>query len=275
MRFKVSYLLAALLSSIVALSACNAQEPSQAGTAKAADKGAISVNGKSVPQSRIDLIVKERVAQGQPDSAEMRQAIKEDLISREIVAQDAMKKGLDKNPEVATQMELAKQAVLVRAYMQDYLKATPVSDAAIKSEYDRIKAQLGDKEYRVRHILVENEAEAKNIIAQLKKGAKFDKLASEKSKDPGSKQNGGDLGWITPSNVVKPFGEAMAQLKKGQTTEAPVQSQFGWHVIRLEDTRDLKAPPFDEVKEQIRQRLQQQQIEKMLQELRAKAKIEQ
>lgn len=268
---------------LTALSACNADEanktpaaakPAPAATTPAATASTkvATVNGVVIPQSRAELLVKERMTQGQPDTPELRNAIREDLISRELLAQEAVKKGVDKNPDVTTQIELAKQSVLVRSYLQDVMKASPVSDDALKAEYEKIKAQMGDKEYKVRHILVEKEAEAKDIIAQLKKGVKFEKLAA-KSKDP-SKSNGGDLGWSAPGAYVKPFADAMIALKKGEYTKTPVQTQFGWHVIQLEDSRPMQAPPLDQIKPQLSQRMQQQQIEKTVAELRAKAKVE-
>ena len=207
-------------------------------------------------------------------SLEQKKEFLDSLIRFEVLAKEAYKRGLDKDPEVTAQADLAKQTVLVGAYIQDYLKANPVSDDVIKAEYEKLKAQIGSKEYKVRHILVEKESEAKDIIAQLKKGAKFDKLAAEKSKDTGSKVKGGDLNWITPSNVVKPFGDALLKLKKGQFTQEPVESQFGWHIIKLEDERDVKAPSLDEIKPQLAQRLQQEQIQKGIADLRTKAKIE-
>ena len=218
---------------LTALSACNADEanktpaaakPAPAATTPAATASTkvATVNGVVIPQSRAELLVKERMTQGQPDTPELRNAIREDLISRELLAQEAVKKGVDKNPDVTTQIELAKQSVLVRSYLQDVMKASPVSDDALKAEYEKIKAQMGDKEYKVRHILVEKEAEAKDIIAQLKKGVKFEKLAA-KSKDP-SKSNGGDLGWSAPGAYVKPFADAMIALKKGEYTKTPVQT---------------------------------------------------
>lgn len=273
MPSKTSRLALLLVSSLLTLSACNAQEPAKDNTAKTASKAVVSVNGTAIPQERIDFFVKQTTSRGQPDTPELRNAVTNELISRELMAQEASKKGLDKDPEVTAQAELAKQTVLVGAFIQDYLKANPVTDEIIKAEYEKLKAQIGTKEYKVRHILVEKEAEAKEIIAQLKKGAKFDKLATEKSHDTGSKARGGDLNWITPSNVVKPFGEAMLKLKKGQFTQEPVESQFGWHVIKLEDERDVKAPTLDEVKPQLAQRLQQEQIQKGIADLRAKAKI--
>ena len=239
----------------------------------AEDKSAALVNGVSIPQARIDLRVKAAAAQGQADSPELRKAIRDDMINLEVMVQEAAKLGLDKNADVIQQVELAKQSVLVGAFVQDYAKNHPISEDQLKQEYDKLKAKLGNKEYNTRHILVETEAGAKDIIAQLGKKAKFEKLAA-KSKDTGSAAQGGSLGWAVPGNFVPEFANALLNLKKGEYTKEPVQSQFGWHVIKLDDTRELKVPSFEEVKPQLQQRLQQQSIKKAIDELRAKAKIE-
>jgi peptidyl-prolyl cis-trans isomerase C len=232
------------------------------------------VNGVAIPQSRFDMALKARAAQGQPDTPEVRNSIKDALINQEVVAQEALKKGLDKTPAVAAQLELRRQDVLVNAYVEDYLRANPISDEALRKEYERIKAQMGGREFKARHILVDKEDEAKEVIAQLKKGASFEKIATDRSKDPGSKARGGELDWAVPSNYVKPFGDALLKLKKGQLTDAPVQSSFGWHVIRLDDERPLKVPPFEEVKANLQRNMQQQQVQKLVSDLRAKAKVE-
>ena len=163
--------------------------------------------------------------------------------------------------------------MLVRAYLQDYIKSHNVSDDQLKAEYDKIVKGLGSKEYRARHILVEKEDEAKAIIEKLKKGDKFEELAKQ-SKDPGSKDKGGELGWAPPANYVKPFGDALTSLQKGKYTDKPVKTDFGYHIIELEDVRDLKLPSFDESKPSLQQRLQQQMVQKHIMELREKAKVE-
>jgi peptidyl-prolyl cis-trans isomerase C len=221
------------------------------------------------PQAYFDFMLKQRTAQGQQDSPELRTAIRDELNTRELLVREAKKQGLDKSAGMKAEMDLTAQTVLVRAYMADYLKAHPVPDDQLHKEYDTIRAQMGDKEYKVRHILVDKEDEAKDIIASLQKGEKFEKLA-ERSKDTGSKDKGGDLDWNTPSNFVKPFADAMVALQKGKFTTTPVQTQFGWHVIQLDDTRDAKVPSFDEVKPQLQQRMQGQVVEKYLRDLRAK-----
>ncbi len=232
----------------------------------------VKVNGVAIQQSLVDLQVKEATSQGQPDSKELRNAIVDRMINIELLSQEASKKGLDQSQEFKDQMELIRKSSLASAYVQDYFKDHPISEDALKQEYENLKAKLGTSEYRVSHILVDTKEEADAIEAQLKKGVKFEKLAKEKSKD-GSKNSGGDLGWSVPSNYVEPFANAITKLKKGQTSE-PVQTQYGWHVIRLVDVRNLNAPAFEQVRDNMRQRLQQQAIQKMIADLRNKAKIE-
>lgn len=242
--------------------------------ALAEDKSAAMVNGISIPQSRIDLLVKGAAAQGQTDSPELRKMVRDEIINRELLAQEAVKMGLDKNPDVVQQMELARQSVLVNVFAQDYLKNHPVSDDQIKQEYDKYISKLAAQEYNARHILVDTEDEAKSLIAQLGKKGKFEVLAKAKSKDAGSAERGGSLGWTVPNSFVPPFANAMTKLKKGEYTREPVQSQFGWHVIKLDDVRSAKAASLDELKPQLQQRLQQQTIQTEIADLRGKAKIE-
>jgi peptidyl-prolyl cis-trans isomerase C len=231
------------------------------------------VNGKPVPSSRADVMIKQLAAQGQADSPQLRAMVKEELINREILMQEADKRGVTSSPDVKNQVEIARQSIAIRALVQDYLKKNPVSDADIKAEYDKFKTQAGDKEYHARHILVEKEDEAKAIIAKLKAGAKFEDLAKQ-SKDPGSAANGGDLDWASPASFVKPFSDAMVALKKGEFTETPVKTQYGYHVIKLDDVRAAKIPTLEEVKPQIAESLQQKKLQAFQQELRSKAKIQ-
>ncbi len=239
----------------------------------AEEKSAAVVNGHAISQERVEMAVKGAVAQGQTDSPELRKAIRDNLISREVITQEAVKLGLDKKPDVLQQFELSKQQVLVSAFLENYVKNHPISDDQLKAEYDKKKNAAGDKEYNVRHILVATEKEAKDIIDKLGKKAKFEQLAS-KSIDTGSTEHGGSLGWTVPKNLVEPFANALMNLKKGEYTKEPVKSQFGWHVIRLDDVRPLKVPTFDEVKPQLQQGLQQQAIQKAVADLRASAKID-
>ncbi|NDP39147.1 MAG: peptidylprolyl isomerase [Rhodoferax sp.] len=232
------------------------------------------VNGKAVPLARVDALAQQVARSGRPVTPEMQGQLKEEVIAREIFMQEAKKQGLDTTEDFRTQMELARQTLLIRELFANYQKTSPVTDADIQAEYDKFAAANSGKEYRARHILVEKEDEAKAIIAQLKKGGKFDEIAKKSSKDPGSGANGGDLDWANPSNYVPEFSQALIKLTKGQTTEAPVKSQFGYHIIRLDDVREAQLPKFDDVKPQIAQQLQQQKMTKYQEELRAKAKIE-
>lgn len=259
---------------LVALAAALPTVAQSADDAKGkSSKSYASVNGVKISQIRAEAMIAEQKAQGNADNEDLRKQVKEELIRREILSQEARKKGFDKKPDIMGQMELAKDAVLVRAYLQDYIKNHNVSDDQLKAEYDKIVKGLGSKEYRARHILVEKEDDAKAIIEKLKKGEKFEDLAKQ-SKDPGSKDKGGELGWAPPANYVKPFGDALASLQKGKYTDKPVKTDFGYHVIELEDVRDLKLPSFDESKPSLQQRLQQQLVQKHIMELRDKAKVE-
>jgi len=262
------------LAALVAFGLSVHHAAAQDKAAPAASGRVATVNGAAIPKARVDVVVKAQAQRGVPDSEQMRNEIKEQLVIREIVAQEAAKKGLTKNTDVAAQIELSRQEVLWGAFIADFIKSTPVTDAQIKAEYDRVKAQRGDKEYKARHILVEKEDEAKQIIAQIRKGGSFDKIAAEKSKDQGSKGRGGDLDWATPARYVPAFGQAITKLKKGQMTDAPVQTQFGWHIIRVDDERPSKFPSLEEAKPQIEQQMRQQTVNKAFTDLRAKAKIE-
>jgi len=245
-----------------------------ASSAFADDKSSAIVNGVSIPQSRVDMRVKIATSQGQAETPELRKAVRDDLISLEVLTQEAKKMGLDKDPEVVQQIELADQSVLVNAFVQDYAKKHQISDDQLKQEYEKLKVNLGSKEYKASHILVDTEDEAKAIIVQLNKKGNFAKIAKEKSKDAGSAAKGGELDWAVPSNFVPPFANALVSLKKGTYTKEPVKSQFGWHIIKLDDVRDLKMPTFEELKPQIQQRLMQQAIQEYVADLRSKAKIE-
>jgi peptidyl-prolyl cis-trans isomerase C len=231
------------------------------------------VNNKPIPKTREDAWVKELVKQGQKDSPELRKMVKERLIQNEILLQEANKRGIPEQPDVKFMLDLQRQNTVIQALLRDELAKNPVTDAQIAAEYEKQKAAVGGKEFRARHILVENQAEAQAIIDQLNKGAKFEELA-KKSKDPGSAANGGDLDWAAPDAYVPPFAEALGKLKKGETTAAPVQTQFGWHVIRLDDVRDTQFPPLEQVAPQIREALQQQKIQAYVQTLQKAAKVQ-
>jgi peptidyl-prolyl cis-trans isomerase C len=232
------------------------------------------VNGKAVPTARADALAQQVAKSGRPVTPEMQGQLREEVIMREIFMQEAQKRGLDVTEDFRVQMELARQSLLIRELFAEFQKQNPVSDADAKAEYDKFAAANSGKEYKARHILVEKEADAKAIIASLKKGGKFDDIAKKSSKDPGSGANGGQLDWAAAGSYVKEFSDAMSALEKGKMTDTPVKSQFGFHIIKLDDVRDTQLPKFDEVKPQITQQLTQQKLSGFQQELRAKAKVE-
>jgi len=232
------------------------------------------VNGKPIPTARADLLQHQLEQSGREITPELKKQIREEVIAREIFLQEAQKRNLQNSQDYKDQMELARQALLIRELFANYQKQNPVTDAEIKAEYDKFVAANAGKEYKASHILVDSEDKAKAIIAQLDKGGNFEEIAKKESKDPGSGAKGGDLGWANPSSYVPEFTEAMIKLEKGKVTQAPVKSQFGWHVIRLDDVRDAQLPKLDDVKNQIRQQLEQQKLVQFQQDLRAKAKVE-
>ncbi len=270
-----SAILLASAASLLLLGACGADKDAKPAAATPQGPAAATVNGMPISQSTVDKMVKQGANSGQPDTPEVRKAIIDQLALQMVVAEEAVKKGLDKAPEVAEQLGAMRQSVLANAYVQDFVKSNPVTDDMLKAEYDRLKSTMSGSEYKARHILVEKEAEAKQIIVRLKRDpATFGKLAMEKSKDTGSKGAGGDLGWFDTSRMVPEFGAAVGKLEKGQFTQEPVKTQFGYHVILLEDTRPIEPPPLDEVKAQLGQHLMQQNVMKNVEALKAKAKIE-
>ena len=272
--FEHGILLASAVS-LLALGACSADKASDATATAAKGPAVATVNGKAIQQSLVDLVVRQGASSGRPDTPETRQAIVDQLTMQAVVADAAVGKGLDKSEGIAEQIDAVRQSILANAYVQDYIKNNPVTDEALRAEYERIKATLTGSEYKARHILVEKEAEARDIIARLKKdpGA-FAKLARERSKDDGSKGNGGDLGWFDLAGMVPEFGAAVSKLEKGKITDEPVKTQFGYHVIQLEDSKPIEAPPFDEVKPNLAPQVQQQALKKHLDDLKAKARIE-
>jgi peptidyl-prolyl cis-trans isomerase C len=234
------------------------------------------VNGKPVPTARVEALTKQVAAQGQgqPMTPEVQAQIKEEVINREVFMQEAQKRGIDATDDYKVQFEMARQAIMIRALFADFQKKNPVTDADVKAEYDKFAAANGGKEFRASHILVETEDEAKKLIADIKKGGKFADIAKQHSKDPGSGSNGGDLDWASANSYVKEFSEAMTKLEKGKMTDVAVKSQFGYHIIRLDDMRQAQLPPLEQVKPQISQQLVQQKLAAFQKEMRDKAKIE-
>ena len=271
MKFVKFGTLLAVTASVLALGACSPKPSDPAATGPTA----ATVNGKPISQRTIDMIAKQGGSAGHADTPEARKNIIDQLALQMVVAEEAVKKGLDKSPEVLDQLNAIRQSVLANAYVEDFIKSNPISEDALKAEYERIKATISGTEYKARHILVDKESEAKDIIARLKKDpAQFPKLAMEKSKDQGSKARGGELGWFDPRRMVPEFSAAVTKLEKGKFTDVPVKSQFGYHVILLEDTRPIEPPPLEQVKPQLSQQLQQQNVKKHFEALKAAAKIE-
>lgn len=232
------------------------------------------VNGKAVPLARVEALAQQVAASGRPVDDQMRAQMKEEVILREVFMQEAQKRGIGASDDFKTQMELARQTIMIRALFADYQKKNPITDAAMQAEYDKFVAANGGKEYKARHILVETEDEAKAIVKSIKAGAKFEDIAKKQSKDPGSGANGGDLDWAAAAGYVTEFSEAMVKLDKGQMTDAPVKSQFGWHVIRVDDVRQAQLPKLEDIKPQMLQQMQQQQLSEYQRALREKAKVE-
>ena len=246
-----------------------------AAKSKPAEGGAIAkVNGVPVPRARQDFLMQQQGARGMPDNEQTRALVRDELINREVLYQEAQKSGVGKKPEVQAQLDMARQEVVVSAFVRDWVRTHPVTDADVQKEYERAKAQTGDKEYRARHILVETEEQAKSLIEELKKGGKFEELATKNSKDPGSAQRGGDLDWNPPGTYDKQFADALVKLEKGKFTDTPVRTRFGYHIIMLEDTRPVKFPPLNEVRQRLNQQITQNRIEELVKSLRAKAKVE-
>ena len=246
---------------------------SMAPSAYAADTLA-TVNGKVIKNSTYEALTKDAEARGQKIDAQVKQAITIKLINLELAYQEAQRIGLDKQAEYLVNEDLAKHEILSSLFIQDFLKKNPITESATKNAYDEYKKVYGEKEYSARHILVKTESEAKDIIAQLGKGGDFAKIAKEKSLAPEAKENGGDLGWFSPASLVKPLSDVAINLQKGSVSSNPVQTQFGWHVIKLIDSRAAQPLPYDKVKGNLQEKIQQRNVEKMMAELRTKAKID-
>ena len=240
-------------------------------------QNAAIVNGKAIPKAQLDKLVQKS---NQPDNPQVRDQAREMLVTRELILQEANNRGVTQKESVREQLEQSKMGILIAAVFEDYVEKEGVAEAELKAAYEQVKSQYTGKEYHVEHILVEKEADAKAITAQIKAGGNFEQIAKEKSKDPGSAPNGGDLGWVSDKALVPEFSKAMVQLKKGQVTDKPVKTQYGWHIIKLDDVRDVKAPSMEEIKDQLKQMItadqnwQKAKFSELMQKLRAKAKIQ-
>lgn len=232
-----------------------------------------TVNGKPIKQSLVDYIVRDATAKGKQVDDKTRASIVENLIVNELLDQQAQASGIAQSADFLARQELSLRELRINAYIEDYLKKNPIDDDALRAEYDKLKSQLSGREYKASHILVKTEDEARDIIAQLGKGADFAKIAKERSIDPGTKDSGGDLGWFQPETMVKAFSDAAVQLQKDSYTPEPVKTEFGWHVIKLVDTRDSQPPAFEALKNEIRGDMQRQQLAKLVDSLRNKANI--
>lgn len=258
---------------LMALSACskNTDKPADA----VQNVIAATVNGKPISKKQVDMIMKQQAAQGMPDTPEMRKMVIDNIALQTLAAEEAIKKGLDKKGETADQIEMSRLGILAQGFVEDYINNSPITDAQYAAEYEKIKSATAGVEYSARHILVEKEADAKAIVAKLKKDVKaFAALAKAQSKDPGSKDKGGELGWFDPRGMVPEFGAAVAKLEKGKFTETPVKSQYGFHVIVLDDSREKAAPTLEQVKPRLKQQIQQENLKKVLDGMKEKAKIE-
>jgi peptidyl-prolyl cis-trans isomerase C len=273
---RLIFVLAAALpiSTLAQLPTKEPAKPAAAPAAAPATGPLATVNGVAIPRQRLELVLRQQTARGATDNDQMRAQLREALINNELLFQEGTRNGTAKKPEVQQQIDLSRQEVIANAVINEFLRSNPVSDADIQKEYERAKTQTGEREYRARHILVANEADAKAVLADLKKGVKFEELAQKKSLDEGTRPKGGDLDWNVPSNFDKAFSEAMMKLEKGKMTEVAVRTRFGYHIILLEDVRPVNFPPLAQVRQQVQQRIVGQKVDAMLRELRAKAKIE-
>lgn len=262
-----AYRLGLIVSALALSSALSIAETAPAPTAAAP----AVVNGITIGNEKVEFLAKQAVAAGQQDTPELRNSIRENLITSLILSQEAQKQGLEKDTDVVSSLEMSRQAILARALIQKQLKANPISDEKLKAKYEEMKPQIVSKEVMARHILVKTEDEAKKILAALKKGKKFEDLAKQ-SMDPGSKDKGGELGWANPSNYVPEFSEALAKLEKGQITPTAVKTNYGFHIIQKQDERE-NAPPMDQLKPQLQRQLESETVEAYVKALRAKADI--
>ncbi|MFP4891353.1 peptidylprolyl isomerase [Paraburkholderia sp. EG304] len=232
------------------------------------------VNGTPIPKSRADALIQQLVHQGQQDTPQLQQAVREELVNREILMQEALRRGLPNRPDIKAQIAVAQQTVVLRALIEDFVKNNQPTDAEVTARYNALVKEAGGKEYHLHHILVDNEQQAKDLIAKIKAGASFEDLAKQYSKDPGSGKNGGDLDWSDPKAYVPEFADAATHLQKGQMTDTPVHTQFGWHIIRVDDIRAVTPPPLEQVRAQIVQQIQQEKLQAFEENLRKNAKIQ-
>ncbi|AFT85780.1 peptidylprolyl isomerase [Paraburkholderia phenoliruptrix] len=232
------------------------------------------VNGTPIPKSRADALIDQLVHQGQQNTPQLQMAVREELVNREVLMQEALRRGLQNRPDIKAQVAVAQQTVVLRALIEDFVKKNAPTDAEVTARYNALIKDAGGKEYHLHHILVDNEQQAKDLIAKIKGGASFEELAKQYSKDPGSGKNGGDLDWSDPKAYVPEFADAATHLQKGQMSDTPVHTQFGWHIIRVDDVRSITPPPLEQVRPQIVQQIQQEKLQAFEEGLRKNAKIQ-
>ena len=268
------FVLTATAASLLTLGGCDVVKSSSTPATPKRPSVAATVNGTNIAESQLETIFKQNGAEAMINDEALRARVIDQLAVQLIAAKEAAKKGLDKEAETKEQLEMARQSILATALVMDYVKKNPVTSDEINKEYEKLKASMNGKEFKARHILVKQEAEAKSLIAKLQANPKsFEALAKEKSIDPGSKANGGDLGWFDPGQMVPEFSAALNALQKDQITQEPVKTQFGYHIIQLEDSRDRQFPPVEDVSAKLEEQLQQKKLAAFLEDMKAKAKI--
>ncbi|WP_133716937.1 MULTISPECIES: peptidylprolyl isomerase [Methylocaldum] len=275
-----TYSLVAAIASVLVIAGCNnvgtdgQKGATSTAEAPTAENSVAVVNGRPISRAAVDILSAE-LAQRRGDNGISEEKIIDELIKRELLRQEAEAQQLTNDPKYAARVENADRMVLSQIAAEHFINSAAISDEDLKKEYDQRVGSMKLTEYKARHILVDTEQAAKDVIKRLQKGEKFADIAKKVSKDPGSKGSGGDLGWFNPQQMVPPFANAVVALKNGELTQTPVQTQFGWHVILREDSRDQPPPPFDAVKDQLRSMMQTQRLQQHIGELKNKAKIEQ
>lgn len=232
------------------------------------------VNGKVIPSAYAEILIKQMIMQGQSNTSQLRNFIKEELINRELFMQEAEKQGLNNNTDIKNQLEMARQSIIIRALIDNFIKKNPISASDIQTEYIKFKTKTNDDEYHTRHILVEKKEDAQAIIQNIQAGAKFEDMAIQKSRDKISAIRGGDLEWVTLTSFIKPFSDAVSTLKKHEITQVPIHTKFGYHIIKLEDIRKIQIPTLEKIQPQILEILQQKKIQAYKEKLRKMAKIQ-
>jgi peptidyl-prolyl cis-trans isomerase C len=266
-------LTAALTLGLVTLAACQKSTDQAAPAAAPSANAVATVDGKPISAELLDAFSQARARKPSSElTAEQRKELLDQLINLQVTADAALKAGLDKQPATAARVEISRLNVLADAALEEHIKGMEPTEQELRAEYETQVAAMPKLEYRARHILVATEVFAQNIIDKLRKGADFAEIARKESMD--AKENGGELGWFSPARMVPEFSAAVTSLKKGEITQKPVKTQYGWHVIQLEDTREVAAPDYEEVKSRLGQIVRNKKLQTYLDELKKTAKIE-